>query len=176
MTAGAGPHRVGGGTLLVPAGWTVLPDQGAQRLVALEQSRSAAVLPGQGGGPDGEARASVLFRASLVLTVDDNGTLSFRDWQVGTDELLPRQLAAYQLIDLERRPVGGHPGGRRLAQHVVDGVTPVTMEQWFAQVGTLAYTLTFTVDTWRYDAMADDVAELVDALVLTADTGPGDGA
>ncbi|NHC45202.1 hypothetical protein [Motilibacter aurantiacus] len=150
MSAGMVAHQVAGCVLPVPADWQVVPGQPDGRLIAVEPAV-------EGGRP---------FRASLVLTVVHNGGLSFRDWQAGTDRLLPTQLAAYQLIDLERRPVGGQPGGRRLAQHVVDDAVPVTMEQWFAQAGGAGCTLTATVDTVRYDYFADLFAELADGLVV----------
>ncbi len=148
-------HSMAGCSVVVPAGWEVLAGQGGDRLVAVE--------PGPG----------LVFRANLVVTVIGNGALSFRDWQASTDRMLPRQLASYQLVDLERRLVGGHPGGRRLAAHVV-GATPVTMEQWFTQVGQVGFTLTCTVDSWRYDEMADLFAEVADGLVVPADLAAGD--
>ena len=150
-------HRAAGCDLPLPRNWELLPVETGAAAIAVEPPQSDATG----------------FRANVVLTVVDNAGMSFRDWQVGTDELLPRQLDGYQLLDLERRGISGHPDGRRLAQHVVDGVTPVTMEQWFAQVGTTGYTLTATVDSWRYDQFADLFAELADALVLpAADEGP----
>jgi hypothetical protein len=33
------------------------------------------------------------------------------------------------------------------------------MEQWFVALDGVGHTLTFTVDTRRYDAVADDIAE-----------------
>ena len=44
------------------------------------------------------------FRANLVLTRDDLGGLTFRDWQVASDEVLPTMLQDYLLVDLERPP------------------------------------------------------------------------
>jgi hypothetical protein len=106
------------------------------------------------------------FRANLVLTVVDNGGLSFRDWQAGTDELLPGVLTDYHLLDLERLPFAGHPGGRRLAHHVHDEAGPLTMEQWFTLVDGVGYTLTATVDTWRYDELADLFAGVAASATL----------
>lgn len=99
-----------------------------------------------------------LFRSNLVLTCDDLGGMSFRDWQAGTDEVLRRTLADYLLVDLERLQVDGRPGGRRLAHHVDDAGRALTMEQWFTQDGDRGWTLTATVDTWFYDGVADDLA------------------
>lgn len=141
-------HDLAGCALELPDDWEILPSPDEQRLIGLEPSR----------GDD--------FRANLVLTVVDNGGLSFRDWQVGSDQLLPTQLLAYRLLDLERIELSGHAGGRRLAEHVVDGVTPVTMEQWFALIGRTGCTLTATVSTWRYDDQADALAEIASTLVL----------
>lgn len=170
MTQPLVSHRFARCELALPEDWQVLPGVTDRQAVAVEP-------------PGSEGSDASGFRANLVLTVVDNGGMSFRDWQASTDELLPRQLNAYQLLDLERRDVSGHPGGRRLAQHVVPGSppdvveTPVTMEQWFAQVGTTGYTLTATVDSWRYDLLADMFAGLADRLVLPAGdhTGTGSG-
>ncbi len=137
-------------SMQLPREWSVLQAE-AQQLVVVERARDV-------GDPG--------FRSNVVLTVADNGGLRFRDWQAGTDRLLPRQLEAYQLVDLEKCIVAGHPGGRRLAQHLVAGPTPVTMEQWFTQVGTTGYTLTATVDSWRYDLLADDLADFARTLVI----------
>ena len=144
--AGAGKLGVDACRFRAPTGWDVLPMKPPDRLIVVEPE-----------GLEG-------FRANLVLTVMDNGGISFRDWQAGTDELLPQQLQSYQLLDLERIELGGHPGGRRLAQHVVSGPTPVTMEQWFALVGGRGYTLTGTVDSFRYDEVADVFTSAVASL------------
>lgn len=103
------------------------------------------------------------FRANLVLTCDDLGGLSFRDWQVGTDETLPRMLTDFLLVDLERLEIDGVPGGRRLAHHVDAAGRALTMEQWFVQDGDRGWTVTGTAETWFYDATADTWAETVAA-------------
>lgn len=127
--------------LVVPDGWEPLPDppEGID-WVAREP---------------GDPSASDQFRANLVLTVLPTGGLGFRDWQAGTDELLPRVLDDYLLVDLERIEVDGVPGGRRLAHHAGPGGEALTMEQWFALVDGTGHTLTATVETWRYDGLAD---------------------
>ena len=149
--------QLGSCAITLPHEWNVLQEE-EQQLVVIERARDVE-HPG--------------FRANVVLTIADNGALSFRDWQVGTDQLLPRQLTDYQLVDLERCLVAGHPGGRRLAQHVVEGPIPVTMEQWFTQVGSTGYTLTATVDSWRYDLVADDLADF--ARTFTIHPAPNGG-
>lgn len=98
------------------------------------------------------------FRSNLVLTCDDVGDLSFRDWQAGTDELLPRTLDDYLLLDLERLELDGRPGGRRLAHHVDAAGRALTMEQWFTLDGRRGWSLTATVHTPRYDELADSLA------------------
>lgn len=100
------------------------------------------------------------FRANLVLTCDDLGGLTFRDWQVGTDEVLPRVLTDFVLIDLERLDLEGRPGGRRLAHHVDADGRALTMEQWFVAANDRGWTLTATCETWFYDALADEWAEV----------------
>jgi hypothetical protein len=146
----------GGVSLPVPDGWERVRD--VEEGVAL----TAVEPPRQVDGVD-------LFRANLVLTCVPTGGLSFRDWQRGTDELMPRVLHDYLLLDLERRDVGGHDGGRRLAHHVTADGVPVTMEQWFAQVGDLGISLTATIDTARYDAYADLLADVADTMELPAE-------
>lgn len=94
----------------------------------------------------------------MVLTAADNRGLTFRDWQVATDELLPRMLDDSALIDLERCDLAGHVGGRRLAHHVTPDGTAVTMEQWFTLVDGVGWSFTATVDSLRYVALADLLA------------------
>ena len=103
------------------------------------------------------------FRANLVLTCDDLGGLTFRDWQVGSDEVLPTQLQDYLLVDLERLEIDGRPGGRRLGHHVDGAARALTMEQWFVADDDRGWTLTATVETWAYDALADELAEVAHA-------------
>ena len=147
-------HPRSGTRVSVPDGWEVLCDEGSDTLVALEP-----------GGPTD-------FRGNLVLSVVDNGELSFRDWQVATDETLPGMLTDYLLLDLEKLDVAGRPGGRRLAHHVsLDGV-PLTMEQWFTAAGRTGYTLTATIDSWRYDELADVFADLATRLKIPQDGSP----
>lgn len=98
------------------------------------------------------------FRSNLVVTTSTTGGLSFSDWQNGTDELLPRLLEDYLLVDLERLDVDGRPAGRRLAHHRGPGGQALTMEQWFTQIDDVGYTLTATVETVRYDTLADALA------------------
>lgn len=100
------------------------------------------------------------FRANLVLTCDDLGGLSFRDWQVTSDEVLPRMLQDYLVVDLERLEIDGRPGGRRLAHHVDGSARALTMEQWFVADDARGWTLTATVDTISYDALADGLADV----------------
>jgi hypothetical protein len=103
------------------------------------------------------------FRANLVVTCDALGGLTFRDWQVASDEVLPTMLQDYVLIDLERLEVDGRPGGRRLAHHVDQAARALTMEQWFVADDDRGWTLTATVETWSYDGLADELAELAAA-------------
>lgn len=95
-------------------------------------------------------RADGGFRANLVLTVVDNAAATFRDWQAGTDRVLPILLEDYEVIDLERLPVAGHPGGRRFARHRGPCGRLLLMNQWFASVDGQGVTLTATADTSSY--------------------------
>lgn len=103
------------------------------------------------------------FRANLVLTCDDLGGLTFRDWQVASDEVLPTLLQDYVLVDLERLELDGRAGGRRLTHHVDQAARALTMEQWFVADEDRGWTLTATVETWSYDALADDLAAVAEA-------------
>ncbi len=98
------------------------------------------------------------FQSNLVVTASTTGGLSFSDWQNGTEELLPRMLGDYLLVDLERLDFNGNPAGRRLAHHTGPRGQALTMEQWFTQIDDIGYTLTATVETFRYDALADVLA------------------
>lgn len=100
------------------------------------------------------------FRANLVLTCDALGGLTFRDWQVASDEVLPTMLQDYVLVDLERLELDGRTGGRRLAHHVDQAARALTMEQWFVADDDLGWTLTATVETWFYDGLADELAAI----------------
>lgn len=130
----------------------------------------AAVEPRE---PDDSGR----FRANAVLTCDDATNMSFRDWQVATDEVLPRALDDYLVIDLEKVEVDGRPGGRRLAHHVDGDGRALTMEQWFVLEGDRGWTLTATCETWSYDDLAEAFAALaatwrpVSGIVTTDDSG-----
>ena len=103
------------------------------------------------------------FRANVVLTCDDTTGMSFRDWQAATDEVLPRALGDYLVIDLEKLQVDGRPGGRRLAHHVDDAGRALTLEQWFTLDGDRGWTLTATCETWSYDELAEDLAAMASA-------------
>ena len=127
-----------------PPGWTPADDR----------PRGVAAVAVEPPDPDRPGR----FRGNLVLTESTTGGLSFSDWQNGTDELLPRTLDGYLLVDLERLDLGGRPAGRRLAHHTGPGGQALTMEQWFTQIDDVGHTLTATVETIRYDALADALA------------------
>ncbi len=132
------------GPTLAPPSWDVLTELPEGLVWAAREPRRAEE-------PDAPGR----FLANLVVTEVSTGGLGFRDWQVGTDELLPRVLDDYLLVDLERLDVDGRPGGRRLAHHAGPNGEALTMEQWFTLVDGVGHTLTATVETWRYDELAD---------------------
>ena len=114
----------------VPDGWEQAPDPypGIELVV---------VEPEQEG----------LFRANLVVTVTDVA-MSFGDWQKGTDVFLAGELHDYLLLDLERMPVGGHPGARRLATHATAENQSVTVQQWMTLVGGRGVTLSASCGTF----------------------------
>ena len=144
-------HRDAAGrfVLSLPSDWQLADPPGpAVPLVAAEPE------PTDGG-----------FRANVVVTLDAV-TMGFEDWQLGNDQLLAGALREYQLLDLERLPVSGHEGVRRLATHTVQDRS-VTMEQWAGLVGQHGWTLTFTVPTMRYAAMAPGLRALAETFVVT---------
>jgi hypothetical protein len=132
--------------LRLPAGWEVLdePPEGTL-LVARE--------PAEPADPD-------RFRANVVVTAIGTGGLGVRDWQAGTEELLARVLDDYLVVDLERLVIDGAEGGRRLAHHAGPAGEALTMEQWFVLVDGIGHTLTATVETWRYDELADACSQI----------------
>ncbi|NYD58043.1 hypothetical protein BKA08_002281 [Nocardioides marinisabuli] len=140
----------------VPPGWDKLA-------LAPVGALWAAVQAGDPAGAGGPAERGS-FRANLVLTCDDLHGLSFRDWQVGTAQLLPRTLRDYHLIEIERLRIDDLPGGRRLAHHVDLEGRALTMEQWFVREDDRhAWSLTATFETWSYDALADCCADVAAA-------------
>lgn len=109
------------------------------------------------------------IRANVVVTVDAV-TMGFKDWQLGNDQLLPGALREYHLLDLERLSVSGHEGVRRLATHTVQDRS-VTMEQWAGLVDEQGWTVTFTVPTMRYAAMAPGLRALAETFTVAAPQG-----
>lgn len=121
------------------------------------------------------------FRGNAAVTIGAvPAEMTLREWQAGTDQILPGTMEQYQLLDLEHITVSGLAGVRRLAHHVAGGI-PVTMQQWAVLApGTDAgpgaapadgrgITLTVTVATADVAAVAD----VVDAIgaSLTVDEG-----
>ena len=130
-------RRSGAASLAVPAAWDVLVDvDPSTPLVAVEPVRTT-------------------FRANVVVTRTTLAGLSFRDWQVGTDELLARTLHSYRLLDLERLAVAGRAGGRRLAHHLTADGAALVLEQWCVVVDGAGWAVTSTVDVERYDLLTD---------------------
>ncbi len=148
----AGPvpgGHVGEASFGAPAEWSVLDPArlGVPAVVA------AALEPERGG-----------FRASAVLTATAQEDLTFADWQNRTDEELPALLDDYRLVDLQHVEVAGRPGGRRLAHHVAPGGTCAVLEQWSTVADGVGWSLTWTVDVLRYDAVHDLARASLDLL------------
>lgn len=141
----------------VPAGWERLDDP-ADPVVVL------AIEPTL---PEG---AGVGFRANLVVSRDalPEG-IDLDQWQAGTEQLLGRALTEYQVLDLERLQIEARPMIRRLAHHRSPDGHSVTLEQW-ATLGRGqqsdpwdGWTLSCSVATVAYDAMADALVDLAQA-------------
>jgi hypothetical protein len=131
--------------LTLPGGWEVLDDDSGQTTLVAREPADAA--------------RPAAFRANIVLTAVPLGGLGFPDWQAGTDEVLQRVLVDYLVVDLEKLTFAGRPAGRRLAHHASPAGEALTMEQWFIAGDDLGHTLTATVETWRYDELADLCAQ-----------------
>lgn len=108
------------------------------------------------------------FRANATVTVGPvPDGMSFRDWQAGTDQILPRTLVGYLLLDLEHARVADLPAVRRLAHHEADGV-PVTMAQTAVLADGRGITLTVTVATPEWARVAETADAVAASLELTA--------
>lgn len=127
-----------------------------------EETTLAVLEPDQ---PDGG------FRASLVLTAVDNGGLTFRDWQNGSEALLARDMPDYLVIDLEKLDLDGRPAGRRLAHYAGPAGQALVMEQWFTAAGGTGYTLTATIDSVRYPFAAEELATYGRSLRVPTEGG-----
>jgi hypothetical protein len=151
---------------------------GASGLPGVPEDAGIVLITREGGGPAAGGGDPERFRTTVVLTEQSTGGLGFRDWQAGTDELLPRVLPDYLVVDLEKVTLDGHPGGRRLAHHAGPRGEALTMEQWFTEVDGVGHTLTVTIETWRYDALADTYAAVAAAWTpgRPVDAGAGDAA
>lgn len=144
-------------SLTVPAPWQVRRDVEGIPLMATED------------GPT--------FRTNAVLTYSalPEG-MSFDDWQRLNDQALPASLTDFLLLDLERLPVAGRDGARRLAHHAGEEQESLTMEQWMAVVGDTGVTLTLTCDTLRYPILHELFHTIAGGLEIhgePADPAPG---
>lgn len=144
-------------SLTVPASWDVR--------YAVEGLPLTAVEPGP------------TFRTNAVLTYAalPEG-MSFEDWQQMNDQALPTALEDFLLLDLERLPVAGRDGARRLAHHASEEQESLTMEQWMTVAGSVGITLTLTCDTLRYPVLHELFHEIAGSLEIhaePADPAPG---
>jgi hypothetical protein len=101
------------------------------------------------------------FRSSLAYTISTISDIGLREWVSSTEDLLINLLPGYLLIDLQRLGISGATGGRRLAHYRGPGGEALVTEQWFVPVGSQGHTLTATVETHRYPALADVISECV---------------
>ncbi|MGB7448193.1 MAG: hypothetical protein WA892_03605 [Ornithinimicrobium sp.] len=131
-----------------PSGWTTV--EIADAAAAREPARTGA------------------FRASLVLTVLDNGGETFGRWQAGADRALPVALADYELVDLRRCTVAGRPGGQRVARHRARDGTMLMLHQWFCALDGAGTTLSATCDVRMYREMSEHAYAAAAGLLLPA--------
>ncbi|GAA4873308.1 hypothetical protein [Serinicoccus chungangensis] len=147
-------HEASGATFEAPDGWQVEDTGRPEVLVVLEPERP-------GGG----------VRANLVLTAVGTGGRSFRDWQNGTEALLPQELSDYLVLDLHAVEVDGRPAGTRLAHHVDAEGRALVLEQRFTEADGLGLTLTATVDVLRYPLVAEELSACCASLRLPRGAG-----
>ena len=145
-------HEDSGARCSVPPGWSSLAIAGAG---------VAAVEPARGRR----------FQASLVLTVVDNGGLTFAQWQARTDRMLPLVLDDYELVDLRHCRFAGHPGGQRLSRHRAADGRLLMLHQWFCAPDGVGVTLTSTCDVPSY-ARIDALAHRCAARLQLAGQSP----
>ena len=147
-----------GFTLPLPVGWEQVEDpRPGVAIVAVEPATELG------------------FRANVVVTVDDlPADLDLHGWQAATDEMLPRALKDYLLLDLEHTEVTGRPVVRRLAHHLVEGSGAVTMEQWATTADRRGFTITTSVATMAYDSLADVFAQIAAGWQPGPDTRDGE--
>jgi len=157
MSAGLVEYRHPlGFTLSLPAGWEQVEDPRPGVAVVVVE-------------PD----TDVGFRANVVVTVDDlPADVDLHSWQAAAEQILPRALNDYLLLDLEHSEVTGRPVVRRLAHHLVEGSGAVTMEQWATTAERRGFTVTTSVATMAYDSLADVFTEIAAGF----QPGPRDGA
>lgn len=115
------------------------------------------------------------FRTNVVVSTDalDRG-MTLRAWQSGADALFERTLTDYLLLDIEHVHVGERAGVRRLAHHNAQG-RAITMEQWSTVDGTRGYTLTASVSTLAYPALAYDLAAIAATFRVEPAAAPNGG-
>lgn len=127
-------HRDAGFTLPAPADWTVL-----------ESPREQVALIASAPDRDDED-----FRPNVVVTVDELGAdQALEPWQREADELYPKMLEQFRLLDREFVELNGRRMLRRLAHHVGAGGVAVVMEQWSTVRERRGYTLTATASASR---------------------------
>jgi hypothetical protein len=152
-------HPTAGFSLPLPTDWERVAD--ARPGVPL-----IAVEPDRVGG----------FRANVVVTVErlPHG-VDLDAWQASADGLLRDALSDYMLIDGERLDLDGRDIVRRLAHHAREDTGAITMEQWAMVDGDRGYTLTASVATPEYDAMAEGFAGIAWGFRLEGAAGEPDG-
>jgi len=92
--------------------------------------------------------------------------LAFGTGRRATTGCCPSLLEGYLLIDLELTQVAGRHGVRRLAHHTTQENRAVCMQQWATLAGGIGYTLTVTVPTLRFVALAETVDDVVASFRL----------
>lgn len=115
-----------------------------------------------------------LFRANLVLTVTEV-EMSFADWQKGTDVFLAGELHDYLLLDLERVPVGGQPGARRLATYATAENQSVTVQQWMTLVEGRGVTLNASCGTLAFAMSGSALESVATSLRIDPSRSPAGG-
>lgn len=131
-------------SMSLPPTWERIEDpRETLALVALEPDRQAG------------------FRANLVVTLDRLPPgLDLDGWQSRAEDLLPRTLNDFLLLDRERLERDDRVTMRRLFHHAAPDHGAVTVEQWATLDDGVGYTLSASIGTLAYDSLADLFAEV----------------
>jgi hypothetical protein len=144
MTVAWFRHPTMGFTLPIPGSWETIADVPGVALIAVEPAR-------------GES-----FRPNLVVTAERvTEGVELGRWATAGDEALGEALHRHLWLDDGEIELNGRRARRTLSAYTSPENHSVTMEQWTFAEGTCGYTITASVWTLEYDALAEVFEEIV---------------